>query len=87
MTPASTVVRHTKRLTEAINLSWREPTHTESLTGPSMAYSCLPRSSDLQVTNLGRRAGNRAHIAPEVSAVRSCGATVSSMPKESKRAN
>jgi phosphoketolase len=87
MIPAPMIVQHTKWLEEAINLSWREPTHTKPLTSPSMAYSCLPCSSTLQVTNLGRRAGNRAHIALDVSAVRSCGATVSPMPKESKQAN
>jgi hypothetical protein len=87
MIPASMIVQHTKWLEEAINLSWREPTHTKPLTSPSMAYSCLPCSSNLQVTNPGRRAGNRAHVALDVSAVRSCGATVSPMPKESKKAN
>jgi hypothetical protein len=84
---ARSVVQHTKWLEEAINLSWRVPTYTKPLTSPSMAYSCLPCSSNLQVTNPGRRAVARAHIAMDVSAVRSCGATVSPMPKESKQAN
>ncbi len=87
MIPASMIVQYTKWLEEAINLSWREPTYTKPLTSPSMAYSCLPCSSNLQVTNSGRRAVARAHIAMDVSAVRSCGATVSPMPKEFKQAN
>jgi phosphoketolase len=87
MIPASMVVQHIKWLEEAINLSWRKPTYTKPLTSPSMACSCLPCSSNLQVTNPGRRAVARAHIAMDVSAVRSCGATVSPMPKESKQAN
>jgi hypothetical protein len=87
MIPASMIVQHTKWLEEAINFSWREPTHIKPLTSPSMAYCCLPCSSNLQVTNPGRRAVARAHIALDVSAVCSCGATVSPMPKESKQAN
>ena len=87
MIPAPMIVQHTKWLEEAINLSWREPTHTKPLTSPSMAYPCQPCSSNLQVTNPSRRAVARAHIAMDVSAVRSCGATVSPMPKEFKQAN
>ena len=65
----------------------REPTHTKPLTSPFMARSCLPYSSNLQVTNPGRRAVVRAHVALDPSAVRSCGATVSPMPKEPKQAS
>ena len=61
MIPASMIVQHTKWLEEAINLSWQEPTYTKPLTNPSMAYSCLPCSSNFQVTNLGRRAVARAY--------------------------